>query len=63
MSNIDFSRAIRVGADAKAHRLDEARICLKATDWYVIRQGETGSPMPEDIATVRREARAALSSG
>lgn len=60
MSNIDFSRAIPVGADAKAHRLDQARICLKATDWYVIRQVETGTPLPDDIARARSEARTAL---
>ena len=61
MSNIDFSRAIPVGTDAGARRIDEALICLKATDWYVIRSVETGTPLPDDIARARAEARAVLS--
>ncbi|MGH1413635.1 MAG: hypothetical protein ACRBB0_09075 [Pelagimonas sp.] len=61
MSNIDFSRGIPVGPDTQARQQDEARICLKATDWYVIRQVETGIPVPEDIAKARAEARVVLS--
>lgn len=62
MTNIDFSRAIPVGTDAKDRACEEARLCLKATDWYVIRQVETGATIPEDIATARQDARAVLSS-
>ena len=35
---------------------------LAATDWMVIRQSETGQPVPDDILRARAEARAALSS-
>lgn len=36
----------------------EARTYLTSTDWYVIRWQENGTPIPEDIATARTEARA-----
>lgn len=36
----------------------EARTYLASTDWYVIRWQENGTPIPEDIATTRTEARA-----
>ena len=36
----------------------EARTYLASTDWYVIRWQENGTPIPEDIATARTEARA-----
>ncbi len=62
MNNIDFSRAIPVGTDAEARACEEARICLSATDWYVIRQVETGTPIPENIISARHAARAVLSS-
>ena len=35
---------------------------LAATDWMVIRQSETGQPVPDNILRARAEARAALSS-
>ena len=33
---------------------------LNATDWYAIREAETGTPMPEDIRIKRAEARSAI---
>ena len=33
---------------------------LNQTDWYAIRQTETGKAIPEDILTARAEARAAI---
>lgn len=36
----------------------EARTYLASTDWYVIRWQENGTPIPDDIATARTEARA-----
>lgn len=35
----------------------EARAYLAATDWYVIRNQETGVAIPEEIAIKRQEAR------
>lgn len=34
-----------------------ARACLLQTDWYVIRQSETGQPVPEEILEKRQAAR------
>jgi len=33
---------------------------LQDTDWYVIRQAETGVPVPQDILDLRSRARAAI---
>lgn len=35
----------------------EARRYLAETDWYVIREMETGDPIPGDIRAAREEAR------
>lgn len=35
----------------------EARQYLASTDWYVIRQQETGKPIPVDILAARQAAR------
>ena len=58
-----------VEREAVADPLDEqitarstAAAYLAATDWMVIRQSETGQPVPDDILHARAEARAALSS-
>lgn len=37
---------------------DEARYYLSSTDWYVIRQQETGEAVPEGILAERADARA-----
>lgn len=33
---------------------------LQDTDWYIIRQAETGTPVPQDILDLRARARAAI---
>lgn len=38
----------------------EARAYLASTDWYVIRQQETGTPIPPDVLTKRQEARSSV---
>jgi hypothetical protein len=38
----------------------QARRYLASTDWYVIRQGETGEPIPADVTDARAAARAAI---
>ena len=38
----------------------EARAYLASTDWYVIRQQETGEPIPDDVMAERAEARASV---
>lgn len=35
----------------------EARAYLASTDWYVIRQQETGQPVPSDVQALRAAAR------
>jgi hypothetical protein len=39
---------------------ETARKYLKETDWYAIRQMETGKPVPEEITSKRAAARAAV---
>lgn len=38
----------------------EARAYLAATDWYVIRLQENGTPIPQDILEAREAARASV---
>ena len=64
MSNIDFSKVKTVeikkeeAAKAEQERINnEARAYLNQTDWYVIRHQETGQPIPDDVLTLRQEAR------
>jgi len=42
----------------KMLRNEQARDILEKTDWYVIRQQETGVAVPEDVLTLREQARA-----
>jgi hypothetical protein len=37
--------------------MDEARVYLHLTDWYVTRLTETGKAIPEDVVQKRKEAR------
>ena len=46
-----------VEVDLVAQTNAEARAYLAETDWYAIRESETGEPMPEDIKTKRAEER------
>ena len=39
---------------------DEARAYLNSTDWYVVRQAETGTPIPQDILAARQAARSRI---
>lgn len=38
----------------------EARAYLASTDWYVVRQTETGAAIPDDVTAKRAEARMAI---
>lgn len=39
---------------------EEARAYLNSTDWYVVRQAETGIPIPQDILDARQAARSRI---
>ncbi|MGG7596601.1 hypothetical protein LOY42_20130 [Pseudomonas sp. B21-023] len=62
--NIDFTQALSAEV-RQAHqrqaandsRRAELARWLRDTDWYVIRELETGKAMPEDIARQRADAR------
>ena len=60
MPNIDMNRMQtaqdRAAATAQTAQA-EARAYLARTDWYVLRQVETGKAIPDEIAQLRREAR------
>ena len=56
----DRTRAAEADAAARAAAADRAY--LGQTDWYVIRQMETGDPVPADVASERGAARARLSA-
>lgn len=43
--------------EVQAVKNQEARAYLASTDWYVIRNQETGVAIPEEIAIKRQEAR------
>lgn len=57
---------IKTAAELAAERLDAerdsaratARSYLAQTDWLVVRQAETGTPVPPEVLTARAEARA-----
>jgi len=59
---------IRTAEDLEAARLAqahenasaEARAYLARTDWLVVRQAETGVPVPEAVLQARAEARRLL---
>ena len=48
--------AARAASEAQTARA-EALAYLARTDWMVIRANETGTPVPEDIAFARADAR------
>jgi len=69
MSNIDFSQITTLedkAAVAQALRLQQittqAETYLAATDWYLIRQTETGKPAPDAVKERRAAARKLLST-
>lgn len=50
-----------VEAEAVQQQLNqESRDYLSSTDWYVIRQQETGVAIPQDILDARQAAREAI---
>lgn len=52
--------AAREAAEEQRRVNDEARAYLRETDWYVIRNADTGWPVPDDIWQLRQEARKAV---
>ena len=44
-------------AEKDRRKVEEAQAILTETDWYVVRQLETGKPIPKNIATKRAKAR------
>lgn len=44
----------------KQRRNAEARYYLASTDWYVIRQMDEGTPVPEEVKVARSEARKSI---
>lgn len=61
--NIDFTRTITAtdrARQARAARRQDARDLLARTDWALLRQFETGEPVPGDIRRERARARRVL---
>ncbi|CAB4139368.1 hypothetical protein UFOVP346_40 [uncultured Caudovirales phage] len=62
--NPDTLEVSRVNVDQEQYDLDLLRAraisYLSDTDWYVVRQSETGKPMPDDVKIKRAEARSVL---
>ncbi|WLH32685.1 hypothetical protein [Pseudomonas canadensis] len=62
---IDLSKLekIKTPADiAQEVSAEEARRYLRDTDWYVLRQIETGQAIPDDIKSGRKAARDTIST-
>lgn len=38
----------------------QSRLYLSSTDWYLVRNMETGEPVPNDILSLRKKAREAV---
>tara|TARA_R110000803_G_scaffold159868_1_gene223900 strand:+ start:1040 stop:1369 length:330 start_codon:yes stop_codon:yes gene_type:complete len=52
-----------IAANAQQVINGESLAYLASTDWYVTRQSETDVAVPQDISTLRAEARAAVVTG
>ena len=52
--------AEEIAASAQAIINKESRAYLNATDWYIVRESETGIAVPADVAQARAEARATV---
>ena len=68
MSNIDFSNIKTAdikkaeAAQAKQEAVNTAaRAYLASTDWYLVRELETGVPTPQEIKDARQQARLEVS--
>lgn len=58
MINWDLVEKVKSPADLVAEQeAREAVAYLQSTDWYVMRKLEVGTPVPEDVALKRAEAR------
>ncbi len=69
MSNIEFDQIITAADKAEAAQAlhcqqasAQAEACLASTDWYLIRQAETGKPVPDAVKERRAAARKLLSA-
>lgn len=48
-------------AEAKREEKNaEALAYLRETDWYIVRQADTGEPVPDEVRKRRQEARDAI---
>ncbi len=54
---IDWSQRVREAEQEALRQANAARRTLAETDWYVIRQIETGQPIPANITSARAAAR------
>lgn len=54
---VDFENKKEFLIDKKNRLINNRQELLKATDWYVIRELETGELCPEDITIARTQAR------
>lgn len=58
MVDLSLLQPIKSEADVKAEAArQDAIIYLRSTDWYVIRQIETGKEIPAEITAERKAAR------
>ncbi len=68
MSNINFSNVktaemkAEEATQAEQGAIDtEARAYLASTDWYLVREMETGVPTPQEVKDARQDARLKVS--
>ncbi|HCE2656917.1 TPA: hypothetical protein NKQ64_004496 [Vibrio parahaemolyticus] len=62
MSNFVKETDVIGGKRAQFDIDNDYRLYLKETDWYVIREQETGEPIPEEIKQNRATAREKVQS-
>ena len=53
---------VKPDAEVKAERIAELEAYLSSTDWYAIRESETGVDIPADVKQARADARAEISN-
>ena len=54
---IDWSQRVHEADEEALRQVNAARRTLAETDWYVIRQLETGKPIPAHVSAARADAR------
>lgn len=66
MGNVKIKTASEIQAEkeqsAIKKEIRENQKFLDDTDWYVVRQSETETPVPEDVATARANARVIINN-